>query len=109
MKCLILILITIALILNGCATTWHRTSNLSLGMTKQEVIKAMGRPTSTKAKGNMEVLEYMINPPNAPYAMAAYVTQEQYWVILENGRVTQYGKAGDFRSSERPDILIENR
>ncbi len=45
------------LILCGCATTPNLNS-ISLGMTKDEVIKTLGNPSSVSAKDNVEYLRY---------------------------------------------------
>lgn len=80
----------------GCVATTARTSGLSLGMGKQEVLKVMGSPTSVKAKDNEEVLEYLLWPTWSP---SIYDKKQQFWVILKDGRVTQYGNAGDYNTS----------
>lgn len=76
--------------LMGCATA-SLMNRVSLGMTKDEAIRAMGRQPST-AKANTdgtEILEYILyNSYNGLY--------EQYWVTLKDGKVAQFGRAGDF-------------
>ena len=60
-------------------------------MTKEEAIKAIGRqPSTTKANSDgTEILEYVLyNTYNTLY--------EQYWVLLKDGKVVQFGRAGDF-------------
>ena len=92
-----ILLVLMAIVLSGCATM-RSTNALSLGMTKQEVIKAMGTPDSVKARGGQETLEYILAMETFMGA-PVYNSRVQYWVILENGKVVQYGRAGDFSSS----------
>jgi hypothetical protein len=66
-------------------------NRVSLGMTKDEAIKAIGRqPSTTKANADgTEILEYvLLSPSTGLYG--------QYWVTLKNGKVVQFGRAGDF-------------
>ena len=65
-------------------------------MTKQEVIKVMGNPSSTKADEGVEVLEYNLYRDLNNY----YI--EPYWVTLKDGKVVRYGRAGDFGSTISP-------
>ena len=66
-------------------------------MTKPEVIKVLGAPHSTKADNKKEILEYRFVPDwTADH-------REQFWVTLENGKVIQYGRAGDFGSAMPQD------
>jgi hypothetical protein len=74
----------------GCATA-SLMNRVSLGMTKEEAIKAIGRqPSTIKANSDgTEILEYvLLNSYDGLY--------EQYWVTLKDGKVVQFGRAGDF-------------
>jgi uncharacterized protein YcfL len=85
-----LILLLIAGLLAGCATA-QLMNRVSLGMTKDEAIRAIGRqPSTIKANADgTEILEYILyNTYNTLY--------EQYWVTLKDGKVVQFGRAGDF-------------
>ena len=86
----ILILLLISGLLVGCATA-QLMNRVSLGMTKEEAIRAVGRqPSTIKANTDgTEILEYILyNSYNGLY--------EQYWVTLKDGKVVQFGRAGDF-------------
>lgn len=91
----ILVLLLISELLVGCASA-QLMNRVNLGMTKDEAIKAIGRQPST-IKANMdgtEILEYILyNSYNGLY--------EQYWVTLKNGKVVQFGRAGDFGNGRR--------
>ena len=59
MKLYRITLVFIAVVfLLGCAGSSKKMNQLNLGMTKQEVIEAIGEPTSTSAKRNTEYLNY---------------------------------------------------
>jgi|SRR5882724_10875395 len=51
----------------GCKSTGHikpdATSKISVGMTKAEVIKAIGLPETVSADGQAEVLTYTVERP----------------------------------------------
>lgn len=85
-------LFTLMILIGGCATA-QKMNNVSLGMNKAEVIKAMGRPSSTKAIGNEETLEYMLSATSNDDFNGIY---NQYWITLQDGRVVSYGRAGDY-------------
>jgi len=86
----ILVLLVCLCLLAGCATA-SLMNRVSLGMTKDEAIQAIGRqPSTIKANSDgTEILEYVLyNTYNSLY--------EQYWVLLKDGKVVQFGRAGDF-------------
>ena len=89
MKKIVVLLVCLGL-LAGCATA-SLMNRVSLGMTKEGAIKAIGRkPSTIKANSDgTEILEYILyNTYNTLY--------EQYWVTLKDGKVVQFGRAGDF-------------
>lgn len=109
MKKLIYFLI-LGMLISGCAATSSRLNNLSLGMTKQEVIKKIGNPSSTKASEGVEVLEYMLYPCGG----LSVCNDEPYWVTLRDNKVVQFGKAGDFGTAmpsdrRQYDITVHNK
>jgi hypothetical protein len=71
-------------------------------MNKNQVIDVMGDPESTKAQGSTEVLVYS---PSS-WSMEAWNYRGEYWVVLQNGKVVQYGKAGDFNSAMPTNHVI---
>lgn len=89
MKNLITLMIVIITFI-GCATT-SKMNRISLGMTKNEVIKLMGQPSSTAGIDEEETLRY--NLYNTYRDM-----HEEYWIVLINGKVYKYGKAGDYKN-----------
>ena len=105
----IFILSVVVILISGCVTT-KRTNLISLGMTKAEVTKIMGTPASSKGQSNKEILEYVLFPTWD----STWRDREYFWVTLENGKVVQYGRAGDFSSAmptdrREYDIKIQNK
>lgn len=93
----------------GCSTLPEQKLNqVSLGMNKTEVLTVMGPPTSTKAKDNVETLVYFQGGTFWTWGHTVRPNKE-YWVILQSGKVTQYGAAGDFGTSEMPaqHVIVE--
>lgn len=73
----------------GCATA-RIMNRVNLGMSRDEVVRTIGQPSTTKAASDgTQILEYVLyNSYNGLY--------EQYWVTLKDGKVVQFGRAGDF-------------
>jgi len=96
----ILFTIIITFLITACAATSTKINNVSLGMSKSDVIKAMGEPTSVSARNNTEYLRYELFE-------SGYAAFKQwgttYFVKLVNGKVSSYGKLGDFDSTKTPE------
>jgi hypothetical protein len=90
MKSAIRVLIALTIIgwLAGCVSD---TTRLRLGMTKSEVIAAMGQPISVAAQGRNEDLNYSISDDSGS---AFYQVYRPYYVRLVDGRVESFGHAG---------------
>ena len=87
--------LTFALI--GCATA-SRMNNLSVGMSKQEVLRVMGTPNSTSATSGTEYLTYNLAED------ASYRANAEYFVRIKDGKVDSYGRKGDFDSTRPPEV-----
>jgi hypothetical protein len=80
------------LVLVSCATSPGKNLNkISVGMTKAQVIEAMGQPTSTTAQNGAEVLRYSLNATRALFS----VDFDDYSVRLVEGKVVSYGKTSE--------------
>lgn len=101
MKYIFISVLVLALI--GCATA-YKINNVQLGMTKQEVIAAIGKPTSISAKDGTEYLNYRFSETDDH---AFYGVTTPYFVRLVNGKVDSYGRTGDFDSTQKPTVRIE--
>lgn len=80
----------LVLLVTGCTSTIKRTSHLQVGMTRAEVINALGSPLSTmSAGGTEETLRYQLTQQRL-YRLAVPL-KFNYAVHLEDGRVVNYG------------------
>lgn len=86
---LLLLVLTMAAI--GCATG-HKLNDISLGMSKQEVISVLGPPVSTSAKEGVEFLNYSFFDSDIGW--------RPYYVRIISGKVESYGRLGDFDSTK---------
>ena len=85
----------------GCTGTTAKLNKVSLGMSKTEVIKAVGSPDSVSAQGDVEYLTYYWATPKQIFADEN--TLPEYFIRLVDGKVEAYGKIGDFDSTKIPE------
>jgi len=97
------LLLALVFIVSGCAAIWptnaRKINNVSLGMTKTEVIQVMGAPDSTSAKEGIEYLNYILL--ESPDGIIGY--HQAYFVRIIGGKVEAYGRSGDFDSTKAPE------
>lgn len=91
------IVLTLAVVglLAGCLAR-PDLSKIGVGMTKPDVIAALGQPRDMSVQGNVEYLRY---EGEANYADGR-LGGEFYFVRLLHGRVESYGRVGDFDSTK---------
>ncbi|MEI7999535.1 MAG: hypothetical protein WCH62_08535 [Candidatus Omnitrophota bacterium] len=105
MKKAFILLVCLGII--GCATV-PALNNVSLGMTKAEVVKVLGAPSSVSAKDNTEYLKYEDHSFATNWRRqneqekGFYTSTPEFFVRLVNGKVESYGKVGDFDSAKNP-------
>ena len=75
-------------------------NSINLGMTKQEVVKTLGRPVSTSAQNGIEYLNYRFSETSDDDFYGNYTP---YYVRIIDGKVESYGKLGDFDSTKVPE------
>jgi SmpA / OmlA family len=80
-------------VLAGCATFSEKMNELSIGMTKEQVIEVLGQPASTSAKDNLQYMKYKFRRDNQ-------LLPPQHFVRLVDGKVDAYGRIGDFDSTK---------
>jgi len=85
----------------GCTGTTANLNRISVGMTKAEVIEQVGRPDSVSAKDNAEYLVYYWATPKQIFVDENSLPE--YYIKLIDGKVTSYGKKGDFDSTQVPE------
>lgn len=88
MKTLALSVLSILLVA-GCAPSARKLDRLKVGMTRDEVTKAIGRPKSTTAQGGTEVLLYQFT--DKPFG-DGLIFPGSYYVQLDRGRVSGWSR-----------------
>jgi hypothetical protein len=81
----VLIVGVAALLFLNCAS---QLNNVQLGMTKDQVIQAVGTPSSTSAMGDTLYLKYQL--------CSDWIFTDRYYVRLTNDKVDAFGRVGDF-------------
>jgi hypothetical protein len=95
----LLLAVLLGSFLSGCATA-YKMNNISLGMTKPEVIKKLGRPASTSAQSGVEYMNYKLSETGDDEFLGTYTP---YFVRIVDGKVESYGRMGDFDSTKVPE------
>ena len=85
-----LILFFLSILVLGCTGSAKKINNLNIGMTKAEVIEAMGEPNFTSAAKDVEILSYELTSNS--------LLRDTYHVSIKNGKVERFGKLGSFGS-----------
>jgi hypothetical protein len=89
------IIVLAAFVLAGCQAVVYGTASefekLSIGMTKDQVVELLGKPTSIGADGEKSE-EYLIYK-RMKHAISAW--PRTYQVTLRNGKVVKYGEQYD--------------
>jgi hypothetical protein len=99
-----------ALTLASCAT--GKTTPLREGLTKVEVINAIGNPDGFQRSGDYEALHYVDHQVNGwLLTNGLNVEKIDYSVILKNDRVVQYGQGRIIErgANEPPFVLLRQR
>lgn len=93
----------VCLLLAGCAHNMaKRSKDLSIGMSKVEVIKVMGQPERIIASEGTETLVFGQNES----IMVTFHPGEEFLVVLFEGKVAQYGNRSDLRQGN-PNAIIQ--
>jgi|GEM_PF-1024481 len=87
------VLVLVSLFLTSCAGPAPDFSRINVGMAKAEVITRLGRPDSISANGQSEKLVYG-KWDDSP--VDGRIGGGRYYVNLDKGHVSGYGKVGDF-------------
>jgi outer membrane protein assembly factor BamE (lipoprotein component of BamABCDE complex) len=105
-KSLKVILIVLSVLLVGCATA-HRLNQVDVGMPKQQAIKILGQPASSRAQRNTEYLTYYFYQTRGEMLWAWWIwprARTPYFVRMVDGKVESYGELGDFDSTKVPEV-----
>jgi outer membrane protein assembly factor BamE (lipoprotein component of BamABCDE complex) len=82
----------------GCVSSASKLNRVSLGMSKPEVIRAMGTPKSTSAGPGAEYLIYVFDASRVDG-----MSPEDYYVRLTDGKVQAYGRVRDLPNGRIPE------
>jgi len=91
--------LSLLILVMGCVTS-QNLYNVRVGMTKEEVVRTLGKPHSVAATGSTEILVYNLERE----AMGGL---GQYFVRIVNGRVDAFGERGDWDTTASPKERIE--
>ncbi len=80
-------MVLIAFLLLGCAAASNKMNNLKLGMAKDDVVQAMGAPSSASETEGVLYLKYRLRE--------GFITDD-YYIRLIDGKVDAYGRFGEF-------------
>jgi len=84
------------LLIASCATA-SKMNDIKFGMTKDEVINLLGNPVSVSSDGISEYLNYRFSETSNE---AFSDILRPYYIEIKDGRVTKYGRKGDFQRKE---------
>ena len=98
-----ILILLVCLGLSGCAFIGSatKTNSVSTGMSKEDVIKAMGEPASTAAIEGKEYLNYNLDETGT------WGVRTPFFVCLQDGKVISFGRKGDFDSTKDPTQVIK--
>jgi hypothetical protein len=97
---------TAFLLLGACASS-SKISGVQVGMSKKEVVAAMGEPDTVSAQGSSEYLSYYLCYSNCAALIVENRGRDWYYVRLINGQVESFGRKGDFDSTKTPTTRVE--
>jgi hypothetical protein len=99
-----LVALAAALPLAGCQAVMYGTASdfnqISIGMTRAEVIQRLGKPSAISASPPVEYLIY-----RKMAAVAAY-WPDDYYVEIQAGHVASFGQKGDFDTTKDPTLNV---
>ncbi len=92
----------------GCASSAKKLNQVSVGMTKSQVIQTIGQPQSVSATDGVEYLLYTLSEGlklgNDGQGRATIdQAKNLYFVRLRAGVVDSFGRVGDFDSIKVPE------
>ncbi|WP_243323608.1 DUF2845 domain-containing protein [Geothrix sp. SG200] len=102
----------IALAMVGCFRDKPEVdlTRVSVGMRKDEVIQALGKPTRMAVQGSVEYLEYE-SYENSGWDWKGKRNFKSMFVRIMNGKVDSFGQKGDFDYTKNPttDINVKQQ
>ena len=95
------ILVAVTIVLSGCSVVPPDLSGIEVGMTKNEVLKAMGRPSDFKGFGRSIFFIY-----HAKGEDLGLMTWNSRYIKITDGKVESFGRWGDFDTTKDPTINV---
>jgi len=74
----------------ACATSSTELNKVHSGIDKTKVEEILGEPESTSVKNDTEIMIYKLTP------QGNWFKTKEYWVMLRNNQVYQFGRPGDW-------------
>lgn len=91
--------------ITACATSPNALQRVSVGMSKADVVQAIGKPDEVAAQRGVEYLKYKWHDVTRELTDPRY-GGEFFFVRLVDGRVEAYGREGDFSSTQAPTVNV---
>ncbi len=117
MRSLIVLFVTVMLVACGVLPpapnleVLKRSNNLSIGMSKSEVLAVMGNPEATRATGNREYLTYFWDGQqcirDGGLLGCLQFQQFPFLARLVDGKLDAYGDPADFDLSKEDKLNID--
>jgi len=101
-----------ALVIVGCSKPEVDLTKISVGMTKEEAISRLGKPTRVSVLGGLEYLEYeSYDAHNRPFVGVVRENYRFLFVRIVNGKVDAFGSKGDFDTTKNKtnDLHIDQK
>ena len=95
------ILVAVIIVLSGCSVVPPDLSGIEVGMTKNEVLKAMGKPSDFKGFGRSIFFIY-----HADGEDLGLMTWNSRYIKMTDGKVESFGRWGDFDTTKDPTINV---
>lgn len=93
-----------AAVLVGCASPAKKIKDVRLGMTPDEIMDAMGKPTTIRAA---KVYEDGQTQQIWEYAEHFALEPRDFWIFFENEKVVQWGQPGDFAGKTGQKVPVD--
>ena len=91
----------------GCAEPAFTPAKVRMGMTEEQAVRALGRPTATVVQGGATYLEYETYDQDRWFGAGRKENVRVFQVRLTGGKVDAVGKKGDFDDPRTPAARIE--
>jgi len=95
------ICVLLGVFLSGCASSSSALNKVHNGMTKAQVIDAIGSPKSVSSDGNVEYMNYRFATSFADFDAS---DTSDYFVRIRDGKVDAFGQKGDFGTTKNPTV-----